>query len=151
MCEMWADNDQCKLIKRGWKQSFDNGDEIKNRLIAKLLVVVNSNSDQIDSNFTILKKVYWGRGSSTSAGHDSNFHYAYSEQAQLYMQDIFQKLGLSLSVHNVAMGGWDYRSGTMYCLENIAGPDVDLMFWEWGCFNPSICSQEVIVNDVQSH
>jgi len=59
------------------------------------------------------------------------------------MKGVFASAGLNLVLRNQAMGGWDYRSGTMYCLDNIAGKDTDVLFWEWGCFGPTVCSCEV--------
>jgi len=140
MCRVWEragaapEGGDCALIKRGWVGNADNGSAIVDRLT---LYIVQGRRGEL-ANFTVAVM-----GSSTSAGHDSHLNYTYAVQAQQLMEEPFRLAGLRLDVRNQAMGGWDYRAGTMYCLDNLAGPDPDVVFWEWGCFSPTACSEEV--------
>ena len=142
MCGMWPDNDGCALVQTGWVGGADGGEAIVHKILRAMLQIGpvdgETGGSVGDDRFTISVT-----GSSTSAGHDTHINYTYSALAQRYLAPLFSRAGVNLTVRNQAMGGWDYRSGTMYCLNNIAGPDADVVFWEWGCFGPTSCSEEV--------
>eukprot|EP00468_Gymnochlora_sp_CCMP2014_P013762 CAMPEP_0167753580 /NCGR_PEP_ID=MMETSP0110_2-20121227/7794_1 /TAXON_ID=629695 /ORGANISM="Gymnochlora sp., Strain CCMP2014" /LENGTH=736 /DNA_ID=CAMNT_0007639365 /DNA_START=24 /DNA_END=2231 /DNA_ORIENTATION=- len=139
LCKQWPDNEDCRLLTRGFPDDFaDGGDLIVQKIMHSIL-------DKSTYNFTVTVT-----GSSTSAGHDTHFKYSYAVQMQRIMEKHFKDVGVELVVNNMAMGGWDYREGTIFCLDNIAGSKSDIIFWEWGMFEPTSCSQEVFARAAMS-
>ncbi|GAB5359750.1 hypothetical protein AAMO2058_000569700, partial [Amorphochlora amoebiformis] len=130
LCSLWPNNTNCEIFKKGDTSDIDNT-LLQTRMLHRIL-------NEVEAQF-----VLYVTGSSTSAGHDCHFDYSYPVQMERYLKPIFGSVDVNLKVYNEAMGGWDYRSGANYCMNNIAAKDADVVFWEWGCFAPTSCSQEV--------
>jgi len=69
-------------------------------------------------------------GSSVTAGHDAFGHVAYPNVLENVLGPIFGEAGLNLTVRNGGIGGTNPWMAS-FCVENMAGNDIDVLTREW--------------------
>eukprot|EP01062_Namystynia_karyoxenos_P035428 TRINITY_DN2595_c1_g1_i1.p1 TRINITY_DN2595_c1_g1~~TRINITY_DN2595_c1_g1_i1.p1 ORF type:complete len:786 (+),score=223.81 TRINITY_DN2595_c1_g1_i1:80-2359(+) len=136
MCDTWPDHSDCMLLKGDGKTApfapVTENDPLELNLAWKLVLR--------DEPF-----LFRVLGSSTSAGHGAFFNSTYAVTTMRWLRPVFAKIGVEWETRNQAMGGWDYRAGTIWCLPQIAGRNVDLVTWEWSMFSSEACTVETYV------
>eukprot|EP01062_Namystynia_karyoxenos_P078004 TRINITY_DN7961_c0_g1_i1.p1 TRINITY_DN7961_c0_g1~~TRINITY_DN7961_c0_g1_i1.p1 ORF type:complete len:736 (+),score=148.35 TRINITY_DN7961_c0_g1_i1:75-2282(+) len=136
LCETWPDNDDCVLLTgqgntRGPFTTLGKSAEDPTERMLAWKIVLRDEALVI----SVL-------GSSSSAGHDAFFNASYPVTMMRRLRPLFARIGIEQDTRNQAMGGWDYRMGTMWCIPQIAGFDPDIVTWEWSMFGPDACTME---------
>jgi hypothetical protein len=71
-------------------------------------------------------------GHSATAGHGNHFQQSYTLQIQRVLEPIFARLGVTMTAHNIAVGGMGTISNAM-CAKDIYGDDIDVLIYDSGC------------------
>eukprot|EP01062_Namystynia_karyoxenos_P078005 TRINITY_DN7961_c0_g2_i1.p1 TRINITY_DN7961_c0_g2~~TRINITY_DN7961_c0_g2_i1.p1 ORF type:complete len:735 (+),score=140.48 TRINITY_DN7961_c0_g2_i1:65-2206(+) len=140
MCETWPDNADCALLAgQPERPAFHTRDNspIEDMLAWKIVL----------RDEALIISVM---GSSSTAGHSAYFNSTYAATLLRRLRPIFASIGVEQDTRNQAMGGWDYRMGTMWCIPQIAGFDPDIVTWEWNMFGPDPCTMEAYRRAVHS-
>eukprot|EP01065_Artemidia_motanka_P031254 TRINITY_DN3754_c0_g4_i2.p1 TRINITY_DN3754_c0_g4~~TRINITY_DN3754_c0_g4_i2.p1 ORF type:complete len:550 (+),score=154.26 TRINITY_DN3754_c0_g4_i2:325-1974(+) len=94
-------------------------------------------------------------GSSVTAAHDNCNADGYPRQLEALLQPVFRAAGTSVHVRNAGVGGacGDTMRNQPWCVEQIAGSDVDVVHYSWSYFeagNPdSPAQRETLVRWAQ--
>jgi hypothetical protein len=70
-------------------------------------------------------------GHSSTAGHGNHFQQSYTLQIQRVLEPIFARLGVTMTAHNIAVGGLGTISNAMGAAD-IYGDDIDILIYDSG-------------------